>query len=147
MKAGDTFTLKDKAVDSHLWVILSDPAIDEDRVLFVSMTSYDITKENVCLLDVGDHPSIKHKTCIAYDFAKAAPLKNLISLRDQGLLSMANRSRPDSSSASGKAISLSQTDQRRPPQSVDRPRAPGLMPPRARLRHAERACYFNLPRR
>ena len=78
MKAGDTFTLKDKSVDSHLWVIVSDPAVDEERMLFVSMTSYDVTKEKVCLLDVGDHPFIKHKTCIAYDFAKVAPLKALI---------------------------------------------------------------------
>ncbi len=88
MKAGDTFTLKDKAVDSHLWVIVSEPAIDAERVLFVSMTSYDVTKEKVCLLDVGDHPFIKHRTCIAYDFAKVAPLKVLLALRDQGLLSM-----------------------------------------------------------
>ncbi len=52
------------------------------------MTSYDVTKEKVCLLDVGDHPFIKHRTCIAYDFAKVAPLKALLALRDQGLLSM-----------------------------------------------------------
>jgi len=47
VKPGDTFTLKDKAVDSHLWVIVSDPAIDGERVLFVSMTSYDVTNEKV----------------------------------------------------------------------------------------------------
>jgi hypothetical protein len=90
VKAGDTFTLKDKAVDGHLWIIISDPDVDEDPVLFVSMTSYDITKEKVCLLDIGDHPFVKHKTCIAYEFAKAAPLKTLISLRDQGHLAMSN---------------------------------------------------------
>jgi hypothetical protein len=88
MRAGDTFTLKDKSVDSHLWVIVSDPAADAERLLFVSMTSYDITKEKVCLLDVGDHPFITHRTCIAYDFAKVAPLKALIALRDQGPLAM-----------------------------------------------------------
>jgi hypothetical protein len=88
MKAGDTFTLKDKSVDSHLWVIVSDPAVDAQRVLFVSMTSYDVTKEKVCLLDVGDHPFVKHRTCIAYDFAKVAPLQALVTLRDQGHLSM-----------------------------------------------------------
>jgi hypothetical protein len=52
------------------------------------MTTYDVTKEKVCLLDVGDHPFIKHKTCIAYDFAKAAPLKALLAFRDQGHLSI-----------------------------------------------------------
>jgi hypothetical protein len=88
VKAGETFALKDKAVDSHLWVIISDPEADEGQVLFVSMTSYDITKEKVCLLDIGDHPFIQHKTCIAYEFAKVAPLKALVALRDQGHLVM-----------------------------------------------------------
>jgi hypothetical protein len=88
MRPGDTFTLRDKSVDSHLWAIVSDPALDGERVLFVSMTSYDVTKEKVCLLDVGDHPFVKHKTCVAYDFAKVAPLEALVVLRDQGHLSM-----------------------------------------------------------
>ena len=40
MKAGDTFFLAGGAADRHLRVIISDPAIDPERVLFVSMTSY-----------------------------------------------------------------------------------------------------------
>jgi hypothetical protein len=100
VKAGDTFTLKDKAVDSHLWVIVSDPAIDAERVLFVSMTSYDVTKEKVCLLDIGDHPFIKHKTCIAYDFAKVVPLTALLALRDRGSSRWASQYPSNSSSGS-----------------------------------------------
>lgn len=88
MNPGDTFILKDRSVDSHLWIVVSEPAIDPERVLFVSMTSYDITKEKVCLLDIGDHPFIKHRTCIAYDFARLAPLTTLVALRDRGLLTM-----------------------------------------------------------
>jgi hypothetical protein len=88
VKAGDTFSLRDKSVDGHLWLIISDPEFDEDQVLFVSMTSYDITKEKVCLLDVGDHPFIQHKTCIAYELAKVAPLKALVELRGRGHLVM-----------------------------------------------------------
>jgi hypothetical protein len=52
VKAGDTFTLKDKAVNGHLWIVISDPEVHEGQVLFVSMTSHDIMKEKVCLLDV-----------------------------------------------------------------------------------------------
>ncbi len=37
---------------------------------------------------MGDHPFIKHKTCIAYEFAKVAPLKTLLDLRNQGLVVM-----------------------------------------------------------
>ncbi len=57
MQAGNTFTLKDKSVDSHLWVIVSDPAVDEERVLFLSMTSYDVTKEKFCLTSETTHSS------------------------------------------------------------------------------------------
>jgi hypothetical protein len=84
MKAGDTFFLAGGAADRHLRVIISDPVIDPERVLFVSMTSYDVTKEDVCLLVVGDHPFVKHKTCIAYGDAREAPLEALIQLRDAG---------------------------------------------------------------
>jgi len=83
---GDTFFLKGGAADRHLRVIISDPSIDSQQVLFVSMTSYDVTKEDVCVLDVGDHPFVKHKTCIAYATAKHASLVELIKLRDTGQL-------------------------------------------------------------
>lgn len=86
MKSGDTFFLQNKAVDGHLWVVISDPGLDGDRVLFVSMTSYDITKENACLIDVGEHPFVQHKTCIAYDFARVTTLEVLKNLEDQGHL-------------------------------------------------------------
>jgi hypothetical protein len=86
MKAGDTFFLAGGAADRHLRVIISDPAIDPERVLFVSLTSYDLTKEDVCLLDVGDHPFVKHKTYVAYGDAREAPLGALIQLRNAGQL-------------------------------------------------------------
>jgi hypothetical protein len=55
-------------------------------VLFVSITSYDVTKEDVCLLDVADHPFVKHKSCIAYGSAKDAPLAALLGLLSAGQL-------------------------------------------------------------
>ena len=45
MKAGDTFVLGGKAVDRHLHVVISDPVNHPDAIVFVSMTSYDVTKE------------------------------------------------------------------------------------------------------
>jgi hypothetical protein len=86
MKAGDTFFLAGGAADRHLRVIISDPSIDPQRVLFVSMTSYDVSKEDACLLDVADHPFVQHETCIAYADAREAPLESLIKLRDAGHL-------------------------------------------------------------
>jgi hypothetical protein len=49
VRAGDTFFLSGVA-DRQLWVILSDPEIDPGRVVFVSLTSHDVTKEDVCMI-------------------------------------------------------------------------------------------------
>jgi hypothetical protein len=90
VQAGDTFFLEGVA-ERHLWVIISDPSINPERVLLVSMTSFDVTKEDVCLLDPGDHPFVKHKTCIDYSHAREASLAVLVRLRDS------ERLRPDES--------------------------------------------------
>ncbi len=88
MEAGETFYLPDKSADGHLWIVISDPKKDPDRVLLVSMTSYDVDKEEVCLIDAGDHPNVKHKTCICYKPARATSLENLDRLRGSGYLQM-----------------------------------------------------------
>lgn len=80
MRAGDAFFLKKVAADKHLWVIISDPEAHPDQVLFVSMTSYDLTKEDVCLIDQGEHPFVKHKTCIDYSDARHATSAQLDTL-------------------------------------------------------------------
>jgi hypothetical protein len=88
MEAGETFYLPDISADGHLWIVISDPRKDPDRVLLVSMTSYDVDKEDVCLIDVGEHPRVKHKTCICYKPARATSLANLDRLRESGYLQM-----------------------------------------------------------
>lgn len=86
MNAGDAFFLGGKTADRHLWVIISDPAINPNRVLFVSMTSYDVTKEDVWLIGAGEHPFVTHTTCIAYWNAREASLDELEKLRNAGQL-------------------------------------------------------------
>ncbi len=56
MKAGDTFILPDDSADKHLWVVISDPDQDPERILVVGLTSYDVTKEDVCLIKAREHP-------------------------------------------------------------------------------------------
>jgi hypothetical protein len=85
VQAGDTFVLVG-AADRHLWVILSDPGLDPDRVLFVSLTSHDVTKEDVCLIAAGEHPFVQHQTCVFYEDIREAPLAVLDRLRDSGRL-------------------------------------------------------------
>ncbi len=41
MNAGDTFRIPQPgtSLDSHLWVVISDPVVDPDRVLIVNFTT------------------------------------------------------------------------------------------------------------
>ena len=88
MKLGDTFLRKDS--DFHLWIILSDPSIDPDHVLLVNMTSWDERKESACLLHPGDHPFVRHLTCINYnDFdTVVTSLALLYEAKDHGALTL-----------------------------------------------------------
>jgi hypothetical protein len=64
VNAGDAFFIKDRSVDTHLWVIISDTGKDPERVVMVSATTHETYKEEVCLLDAGDHPRITHKSSV-----------------------------------------------------------------------------------
>jgi len=88
MRAGDTFYVRDRGVDTHLWIVISDTDIDPEHVLLVNMTTYEDYKEDVCLLDVGDHPRIIRKSCIAYHEARMTTLEELKLLVDGGRLSI-----------------------------------------------------------
>ena len=86
MKPGDTFRPANSLVDIHLWVIILNPDQDSSRVLIVSLTTFNANKESVCLLNVGDHPFIRHQTSVAYNLAKAPSLAQLEQARDLGQL-------------------------------------------------------------
>jgi hypothetical protein len=88
VNAGDAFFIKDRSVDTHLWVIISDTQADPARVVMVSVTTYENYKEDVCLLEAGDHPRITHKSCVFYKETKMTTLEVLQARLDQGSLSM-----------------------------------------------------------
>jgi hypothetical protein len=88
LRAGDTFYLPDKSADGHLWIVVSDPEKDPSRILIASMTSYDADKEDVCLIHPGEHPRVKHKTCICYRPMRQTTLETLDRLRQSGILDM-----------------------------------------------------------
>lgn len=69
MEAGETFKMSSS---SHLWVVISDPRMDRQRVAVVNFSSVkgNRTDDEACLLDVGDHPWITRKTFVAYGFAQ-----------------------------------------------------------------------------
>lgn len=66
MEAGDTFKIQGAR---HLWVVLSDPAINPQEVLIANLStdSGESHIDRSCTLNIGDHPFVRHATCIRYD--------------------------------------------------------------------------------
>jgi hypothetical protein len=58
MKAGDTCRIAQPGTssDSHLWVVISDPAIDPQRVLIVNFTTRRKDSDPACIFQRGRAP-------------------------------------------------------------------------------------------
>ncbi len=71
MRAGDTILINESGTtyDSHLWMVISDPN-QGDRCLIVNFTSWRVDKDQACVVEAGEHPYIKHKTCVEFKGAK-----------------------------------------------------------------------------
>jgi hypothetical protein len=88
MKMGDTFiaTRGGLSTDSHLWIIASDPEIDEDRVLIVNLTTASRHHDKSCVFRRGDHPYIAHDSCINYGGSYIVSVATLHEKLDGGLI-------------------------------------------------------------
>lgn len=65
--AGDTFILRGSGQRSpHLWVLLWGPIGPADAFLAVSFTTLEPYKDGTCIVHVGEHPFIRHPTCVMY---------------------------------------------------------------------------------
>jgi hypothetical protein len=84
MQAGDTF-LPD-AGGSHLWVVLSDPDANPDKVLLVSLTTWNEHKEQTCIVNRGEHEWVTHRSCVAYGMARIVTRQQLVDGRNSGAL-------------------------------------------------------------
>lgn len=81
MISGECFFFREK--ESHLWIVASDPRRNPLRVLIVNLTTHVVGhpfKETVCLLDVGDHPFVKHPSCVNYADSRLVTDAQLTSL-------------------------------------------------------------------
>ena len=89
MNAGDTFRIPQPgtSLDSHLWVVISDPALDPDKILIVNFTTSRADSDKACVLQAGEHPFVKHETCVNYAGAKVVSKAILDLLLNKGLLS------------------------------------------------------------
>ncbi|HKI20834.1 MAG TPA: hypothetical protein VKA15_23280 [Isosphaeraceae bacterium] len=93
MDAGTTFLLS--AGDIHLWIIISDPKLDPQNVLIVNLTSLAPRKEQSCVLRAGDHPWVRHDTCVNYGDSKVTTLDKLVAARDANALMIQSPVGPD----------------------------------------------------
>jgi mRNA-degrading endonuclease toxin of MazEF toxin-antitoxin module len=85
--AGDTF-LGGAEVHGkhHLWIIINHPARRGGLALFVNVTTLAEGMERTCVLQPGDHPFVKHASCIPFASAKSATVKQLELLDARGLI-------------------------------------------------------------
>lgn len=88
MKSGDTFIIPQPgtSLDSHLWVVISDPAQDAKAILIVNFTTLRSDSETACVLAAGEHPFVKHETCVNYRGAKIVSEADISDLMKSGHL-------------------------------------------------------------
>lgn len=88
MKAGDTFRIPQAgtSLDSHLWVVISDPAKDSKEILIVNFTTLRADSDAACVLAAGEHPFVKHATCVSYRGGKVVSEADIQALMRAGLV-------------------------------------------------------------
>jgi hypothetical protein len=68
VNAGDTF-IPPKPYD-HLYMVISDPSVDSERIVLVNFTSFDVDEEDCCIAQKGEHPFLTRKSCVRYKDAR-----------------------------------------------------------------------------
>jgi len=63
---GDTFLLTKRDINSHLFVIISDPNQDANQIVTVNVTSWREDKDQSCIIEASEHRFITHRSCIYY---------------------------------------------------------------------------------
>lgn len=84
MNAGDAFRW---SFGGHSWVVISDPALDPERVLVVNFTVYTHSarwQDPACVLEPGDHPFLSKRTSVFYAKARLFSRRELDGFRAAG---------------------------------------------------------------
>jgi hypothetical protein len=84
MKSGDTFLLP--GLDDHLWMVISDPAADPDRVVVVCFLTWQLKYDQACIVEQGEHPFVTHSTCVNYPAARVETDAALERLKQRAVL-------------------------------------------------------------
>lgn len=88
LNCGDTFLTGDGDEENfHLWIVITPPSAGE--VVTVCVVTTTKRSERLVLLNVGDHPFIKHDSVIAYIYSKIRTVTDI----EAALLSKAAKPR------------------------------------------------------
>ncbi len=86
ISVGDTYQYTGTNADNHLWVVISDPLLDENHVLVVNFTTYRPRKDGTCRIQAGEHPFVKEETCVQYLACQQMKLGLLEEWLDTGVI-------------------------------------------------------------
>ncbi len=78
MNGGDTFLVVRPY--NHLYMVISDPALDADKVVIVNFTTHSPDEEQNCVLEAGEHTFISRKTAVRYKDARVVSVSSLQNL-------------------------------------------------------------------
>ncbi|MDZ4852861.1 MAG: hypothetical protein SGI77_26540 [Pirellulaceae bacterium] len=67
MEIGDVYLPTDPRIDKHPRVVISDPDANPEAVVLVNFTgAEDEYRDHSCILEIGEHPWLRKRTCISY---------------------------------------------------------------------------------
>jgi len=79
LRAGQSYLLKEPGIEKrHLWFILTDPDSRTNEVLAVKVVPAKEYTDKTLELFPGDHPFIKHKSCVDFSSARRFSQKQIL---------------------------------------------------------------------
>src|SRR5574337_1406583 len=91
MKSGDAFLMPAPGISNrtpHLWIVLSDPTVDNRAVVIVSITTLRHGAEQTVILRKGEHPFINRDSSVCYADARIVDADDLDRKAEAGQIKM-----------------------------------------------------------
>ena len=91
IRAGSVFITgaMHRHVDDHLWIVLSDPAQDRNRVLIVNLTTCrGYLGHDDCVLRPAGYDGLDHPSCVLFQGASICTLADLEASMQKGLVEL-----------------------------------------------------------
>jgi hypothetical protein len=87
VEIGDVYLPVNRAIDDHPRIVISDPELNEDKVVLVNFTGFEGEfRDHSCVLEVGEHGWLTKRTCISYKDATVVSQKQFDELFNRKLM-------------------------------------------------------------